>query len=441
MSRVLKLSMLALILVLRATADPSVAQEPTNARPNIVLIISDDQHYRDFGFMGSTLAKTPNIDRLARGGTVFPNGYSTASTCRPALASLLTGLYPHQWNARVDGLLKTGKISDDQFAVVDFATLPRVLSQAGYATFQAGKLFEGTFEMSGFAEGMTDKLGSNEAKRHPGGKGLNLIRRTTEPVYDFLRSHRNDPFFLWFAPSLPHRPHDAPAKYRDLYRDDDLSAPELDYYSNVARLDEGVGSLIAYIDSLGLRSRTLIVFVVDNGWTTGTTPYGGRKGKGTLHDAGFRTPIVFNWSERVPEGAINESLVSIVDLYPTLLTYAGAPLPKPRPGINMLSAIEEGTTPVRELIAGKVTALTAMPTGMGAVPGWYLRTDRFHLIRRGVRRASELYDITKDPDELENLAMSEPTRVRKFERIVKQRIALDLEMLATGAAERGMEGS
>ena len=139
MPRAPQLLLSALFLVSCASAGPDPAQPAPQAdsRPNIILIVADDQHYRDFGFMGSGVAKTPNLDRLALGGTLFPNGYSTASMCRPALASLLTGLYPHQWDARVQSLLRSGAISDDRFAFVDFATLPRILSEAGYATFQA----------------------------------------------------------------------------------------------------------------------------------------------------------------------------------------------------------------------------------------------------------------------------------------------------------------
>ena len=436
MSRPLKLLPFSLVLLSCTTVTPSVAPpeapEPPETRPNIVLIIGDDQNYRDFGFMGSSVAKTPNLDRLARGGTVFPNGYSTASMCRPALASLLTGLYPHQWQVRVDRLMKREEISDDRFAVVDFATLPRILSNAGYATFQAGKIWEGNFEMSGFTEGMADKLGGDEIFERSGGESLRLVRKTNEPVYDFIRSHRDDPFFVWFGPSLPHRPHNAPEKYRQLYRDDNLDPSEIGYYANIAWLDEGVGSLIDFIDSQGLRSRTLIVFVVDNGWTTGNTPYGGVKGKGSLSEGGFRTPIFFNWPGRVPEGAVHNSLASIVDLFPTLLAYAGAPDPLARPGFNMVPAIEGSATAVRNLIVGKLGIISMTPRGMGVIKGWFLRNDRFHFINRGAGRFPELYDISVDPDEKKNLASSEPTKVRRYERVVKKQLALDLEMLKNG---------
>lgn len=430
MSRALKLLPAALALVSCAghpagTASPALR----DARPNIVLIIADDQNYRDFGFMGSPVAKTPNLDRLAREGTVFPNGYSTSSTERRALASLLTGLYPHQWDARVRGLLRSEAIPDERFAIRDFPTLPRILSKAGYATFQAGTYWEGTFEMGGFSEGMTREMGDDAGLERSGGAGLRIVRDTLEPVYDFLQSHPDEPFFLWLSPSLPHLPHDAPARYRERYAAGEVDELDLGYYANIAWLDDGVGALVDRIDSLGLRSDTLFVFLVDNGWTTGASPLGGAKGKGTLHDAGFRTPIVFNWPERVPAGAVNDSLVSIVDLFPTLLAYADAPIPEARPGINLQAAIEEGATPVRDFIVGNQDVLSLAEGRMIPVTGQFLRSERYHLILSGIARTAQLFDIENDPDEEQNLARREKSLVRSLRQILNERIRLDLRML------------
>ena len=183
--------------------------------PNLVLILADDLGYRDLGFMGSEVARTPHLDRLAAEGTVFSVGYSTASVCRPALRTLLTGLHPVQYQIREQWLAEQGIPSSPAAPVIrSMATLPRLLAARGYASFQAGKHFEGPYAAAGFSEGMNPVGG-----RVGFDAGVRLVRETVEPVYDFLERQRETPFFLWFAPMIPHVPHDPPREFRLAYRD------------------------------------------------------------------------------------------------------------------------------------------------------------------------------------------------------------------------------
>ncbi|MGH9391156.1 MAG: sulfatase-like hydrolase/transferase, partial [Vicinamibacteria bacterium] len=357
----------------------SVPCTPSDAEPlpNIVLIISDDQGYRDFGFMGSRVIQTPNLDRLAEQGVVFSTGYSTETICRPVLRSLLTGLYPHQWTDRVSALQSRGVQREEWGEVLDFQTLPRLLAQRGYASFESGKYWEGTFDMGGFDRGMSAVLDRSFGGM-AGGEGLAIGRTTMEPVFEFLEQQVDRPFLLWFAPLLPHLPHDPPPEALARYEGLGLPAPVQRYYGNISRLDDAVGLLVAKLEELGLRERTLIAFIVDNGWDQPQTDLpedwrgglGGPKGKATLFDLGFRTPIVLNWRGHVPEGVVLPQPVSAVDLFATLLGYAGIRPSSHRDGVDLRPRIE-GRDPaaVRAAIVG--------PSNFNFL---FLRDERWHYV-------------------------------------------------------------
>jgi arylsulfatase A-like enzyme len=201
---------LCLLLCAVACGPEAVPRRP----PNIVLIVGDDHGYRDFGFMGSEIAETPNLDRLAAGGVVFPLGYATASVCRPSLRSLLTGLHPLEFKRFEQRRIRQGSEAVPKTPLSEmFQTLPALLAERGYASFQSGKFQEGHFENAGFTHGMTRTTGKAGRKQ-----GIRIARETMDPVYQFIDQHREQPFFLWFAPQLPHHPHHTPPRVRKLKR-------------------------------------------------------------------------------------------------------------------------------------------------------------------------------------------------------------------------------
>jgi len=417
--------------------------------PNLVLIISDDQGYRDFGFMGSPVVRTPHLDALAREGAVFRTGYATESVCRPAMRSLLTGLYPHQWTDRVGALrersreraprraaerasqraaeraAKGGRRARRRGAdaeapraparprgfqraeweeVLEFQTLPRLLAQRGYASFQAGKYWEGTFDLAGFDQGTAAVLDRSHVGGQYGGRPAGIGRTSLEPIFQFLEQQAHRPFLLWFAPLLPHLPHDAPAEYLEPYQGLGLPAPVEQYYANITRLDAVVGLLLAKLEELGLRERTLVAFTVDNGWEQPQTALedwreglGGPRGKGTLSELGFRTPIVLSWPGRVPPGVVFDQPVSSVDLFATLLAYAGIRADPHRDGWDLRPLIE-GRDPsaVRARIAGR-RGSTAL----------FLRDARWHYVYHLPYNAV-LYDVQQDPDETTDVSDAFP---------------------------------
>jgi arylsulfatase A-like enzyme len=395
-----------------------------DARPNLVLVIGDDHGWRDFGFAGSPYARTPRLDRLAAEGTVFPLGYTTASVCRPSLLSLLTGLDPSQFARRVQRLEREARRPLAAGDVIrGVVTLPRALAAVDYASFQAGKFFEGGYADAGFSAGMmTSPRDDDEV----------LARRTLQPVFDFLERRRDGPFFLWFAPKLPHVPHDPPQRFRDVYADVALPAGTLLYYANVTRFDAAVGELLDRLDALGLRERTLVVYLADNGWLGGPVegPYlwslGRPRGKDSLYDGGFRTPLVLCWPGHVPAGAVREELVSSLDVFPTLLDYAGAPPVSGLLGRSLRPLLEGRAAEWRDALVGyQQTVRADTPEGVRIgdgrpVPGGhFVRTRRWHLLDWDQRKA-ELYDVAADPDEQHDLAARHPEVVEQLRRRIRK---------------------
>jgi uncharacterized sulfatase len=416
------------LLVLAAILPLLACSEPTE-RPNLVLIIGDDQGWSDFGFMGSPLVRTPSLDRLAAEGTVFTHGFNTASICRPSLRSLLTGLHPHQWHTRLVRLREAGPLRADPDRIRDFVTLPRLLGERGYASFEGGKFWESDHVIAGFTHGM-QKPGDDPAH---GGVGRYIGREPMTPLHDFIGEHREKPFFIWFAPQLPHYPHDPPPRYQEAYQDLELTPSALLYYANITRLDEVVGELLAHLEEAGLRDRTLVVFLSDNGWDQqpdylrSGIPDGPR-GKKTVYELGIRTPIVFSWPGVIPEGVRRDELVSTVDLFPTLLDYAGVPTPASRPGHSLQPLLEGSDEWTREVVIGRTFQVRLPPELRAADPtgpalsrsASFLRTAAWRCVWYEDLDRVELYDVEADPRETRNLAASQPQLVARFREQILQ---------------------
>ena len=415
-------------LALAALLLAACGAEPASERagpPNLVLVIGDDVGYADFGFMGSPHVKTPHLDRLAREGTVFPTGYTTASTCRPSLRTLLTGVEPLRF-------VRGGALEPDTAPapsaegglLAGFETLPRLLARAGYASFQGGKFWEGTYREAGFTHGMQEDHENLEL----GGSSAHLGRTTMAPLFEFIDAHAEGPFFVWFAPVLPHLPHDAPAEFEAPYRGMELSRAARLYYANVTRLDAAIGALVAHLEDRGLRERTLVVYVSDNGWDqapdakSGSPALGGSRGKSSMHDLGFRTPIVFHAPGLVPAGAAHDELVSTLDLVPTLLDYAGVEPSYRLPGRSLRGRIEGGEAHESTAIVGGVWRSHRMqeptvPTSLeeDALSYWFfVRTPRWHYFWSPTVERDFLYDLDADPREEQNVASREPLLAHGF---------------------------
>jgi len=398
------------------------APAPSAPPPNVVMIISDDQAWTDFGFMGHPQIATPNLDAFAEEAAVFPNGYVPTSLCRASLATLLTGLHGSQHkicgNDPPEGVDRSRMLPFMQEA----PALPRLLREAGYASLQTGKFWEGHYRNAGFTHGMTTE------GRH-GGPGLAIGRETMQPIHDFVDEVGDRPFFAWYAPFLPHRPHNPPGRLLDKYAEDDRPTPIAKYFAMCEWFDETVGDVLGILDRQGLRENTLVVFVVDNGWIqpTGETPTTrgpfAPRSKLSPYDGGVRTPVMLRWPGHIEPGYCRE-LVSTVDLAPTILDAAGLSPTASMPGVSLLDRLQSRSPPTRDAVFGEIyTHDMQQLDDIGAnVTHQWVRARDWKLINpvhptrspnEGLHfQTPELYHLGQDPAETHNLADRRPDTVQ-----------------------------
>jgi len=407
---------------------------PLPERPGILLVIGDDVGFGDYGFMGSGVARTPNLDRLAAEGVVFTHAFDTASVCRPSLQSLLTGLQPFDVERQL-ALDRRGGREPRRFADA-FETLPELLVRRGYRAFAGGKFWEGSPLDAGFTHAMTEWPPWRE--RGPldsltlaaGGYGLAIGRETLAPLEEFLAAQGREPYFVWYAPMLPHLPFDAPERHAELFRDAPLPPLARGYYANLARFDEGVGEILATLEREGLRERTLVIYLADNGWDPlhdsgdpATRGLGGPQGKLSIHELGFRTPLVVSWPGVLPQGRRDDRLVSTLDLLPTILELAGAPVPGRLPGRSLLPALLGREGQWRDRVVGVGEGLRADGPDGGSRRTWYLRTREWRFVSGGRDQPERLYRIQEDPTESRDLAAEHPDVVRELRLLLLEDIA------------------
>lgn len=412
-----------------AVATVAPAKSAARLPPNIVMIISDDQAWTDYSFMGHAQIRTPHLDRLAAQSLVFPRGYVPSSLCCPSLASIITGRYPHQHKVTSNDPPLPAGMNAAQFQqsaafrdgrekmnlhLEAVPTLPRLLRQAGYLSFQSGKWWQGDFTRGGFTHGMT------RGARH-GDEGLDIGRRTMQPIYDFISmaQQQSKPFFVWYAPMLPHDPHNPPERLLAPCRDKTPSLHVARYWACVEWFDETVGQLLAHLDQQGLADNTLVVYVTDNGWIQ--DPDSSRyapKSKQSPYDGGLRTPVMLRWPGRI-QPRKSEGLATSIDLLPTLLKAVGQRSPRGLPGINLLDA---SAVRARKTIYGECFTHNAVDLDRPAdnlrwrwiISGdWKLLTPAPQNEPGGV---VQLYQLANDPQEEHNLAANEPARVRRLTR-------------------------
>ncbi len=316
----------------------------TCERPNIVWLIADDQRWDDYSFMGHPWIRTPNLDRLAAQSLVFERGYVPTSLCRPSLASLITGLYPHQHGITGNDPAENRRDPAARQRLVDRflknPRLPAILQEYGYLSFQSGKWWEGHYSNGGFTHGMTHG-DVTRGGRH-GDVGLRIGRRTMQPVFDFIDMAvaGGKPFFLWFAPMMPHLPHNPPDRFLARYRAQGHPLPLARYYAMCEWWDETCGELLDYLDKKGLTENTIVFYVCDNGWVqrldSAGGPFGGPRGKRSAYDGGVRTPIMIRWPGHVKPRRDKDSLASSLDFVPTVLAALGISGAHDYPGIDLL---------------------------------------------------------------------------------------------------------
>ena len=320
---------------------------PPPLPPNIVLIIADDVSAADIGCFGNPGVRTPQLDRLAREGLRFNRAYVTAPSCSPSRCSILTSRYPHNLEtaAELHGELPPG-----------LPLFPGLLRDAGYWTMHAGKAHfgslrdRGLYQPAGPTAAAFDAGGGGEPVPGQGGFGGEeqwLARLRARPEHG--------PFFAWLASHDAHRIWDA-AEFEGRHSPADVTVPPslLDtpatrkdlahYYDEIARLDHHVGAVIAELERQAVLDNTLIIFLADHG-----RPF--PRAKTHVYEEGVRTPLIM----RPPPAwgvapAVVESLVSTIDLAPTLLELAGVPRPATFQGVSLLPLLRDPAARVRDVL-------------------------------------------------------------------------------------------
>lgn len=411
-----------LIALLALTAGVHAAD-----RPNILLILSDDQAWTDYGFMGHDVIRTPHLDKLASQSAVFPRAYVPTSLCRPSLATLVTGLYPHQHRTvGNDPRFAAGRgnkqkspeylaLNERLIAhIEEHPTVPRVLGAAGYRSLQTGKWWEGNYARGGFTAGMTH--GDPARGGRHGDAGLDIGRKGLQPIYDFLKETGDMPWFIWYAPMLPHSPHTPPDRLLAKYTALDKSIHVAKYQAMCEWWDETCGELLGHLDQIGQAENTLVVYVTDNGWIQNLdNPQFAPRSKRSPNEGGVRSPVLIRWTGRI-EPARYETLVSSIDLAPTMYAAAGVPAPSGLPGLDLLEVCRNQGRSDREQLFGEIFEHDVPDVddpSQGLLFRWTISGHRKLILPHGAG-AAELYDLAADPHENHNLAADHPGEVARL---------------------------
>jgi N-sulfoglucosamine sulfohydrolase len=321
------LKSLAFLIVILVGGSQSIAQVGT-AKPNFVVIIADDMGWYDCGAYGHPSIKTPHIDQLAKAGLRFDNAYLTTSSCSPSRASIMTSRYPHNTGAQT--------LHSQMDASAVLVSTP--LREAGYYTAVAGKWHLGENVRNQF-----DAIyGGN-----PGGEEKWIEALQKRP--------KEKPFFFWLASMDPHRDYGGKGAAAKIHQPSDVVVPPyypdvpevrkdfVDYYDEIARLDSYVGKVREELKSQGVEENTVIVFLTDNG-----RPF--PRCKTRITDEGIQTPFIVTWPSRVQPGQTTSSLISSIDLAPTMLELAGAKIPETFQGKSFAPILEDPVVKTREYI-------------------------------------------------------------------------------------------
>jgi arylsulfatase A-like enzyme len=437
---------LAAGLAFWVASSPAADERASGDRPNVILIMADDLGSVDLGCYGSTDLVTPHADALAQRGVRLTQFYSAAPVCSPSRAGTLTGRFPVR--AGVPGNCASQRGGRGALPPAEI-TLAEMFKAAGYATAQIGKWHLGyTPETMPNAQGFDDSFG------HMGGcidnyshffywSGPNVhdLHRDGREVFhggeyfpdlmlreagQFMERHRSEPFFIYYALNTPHYPYQGEAKWLERFRD--LPYPRNLYAAFVASQDERLGGLLAKVDSLGLRERTIIVFQSDNGHSTEERAhYGGgsagpyRGAKFSLFEGGIRLPAIVSWPGKLPAGAVRNGVAHACDFLPTLAELAGIKAPPVHLDGQSLVPLLRGASE-----AGP-TRVLHWQTGTGSNAQWAVREGDWKLIAntqdtgrpdQGTPRVPLfLANLASDPGEQTNLAEQQPEIVRRLTKL------------------------
>ena len=396
-------------------------------KPNILVIVSDDQGYADTGFQGSRQIPTPNLDRLCASGLRCTSGYASHPFCSPTRAGLMTGRYQQRFGHEMNPNYEPENAREG--LPLTETLLPQHLKKAGYVTGWIGKWHLGatpaqTPQARGFDETFGFLGGGHQFQNWKVGAGEYVIplRRNGEPVAvpphltsqfgaeaaSFVSRHPDQPWFLYLAFNAPHSPEQPTKEARARFAD--VPGTRGDYCAQVSMMDDAIGNVLKALEDSGQRGRTLVFFFGDNGGQThpSTCADNGplRGAKGEVYEGGVRVPYVVSWPDRLPAGKDFGQPVMSFDAFATALAAAGAAMPsdKTYDSVNLTPYLAGETkgAPHEQLF---------WRVGGGVKYG--LRQGDWKLVR-GKDKSPELYNLAQDLGEQHDLAAAEPERLKQL---------------------------
>lgn len=433
---------LALCLIWSAGAADGAAR----SRPNVIVILTDDQGSVDAGCYGAKDLVTPAIDSLAARGARFTQFYSGAPVCSPSRAALLTGRYPLRCGVPDNCASRRGA----QGALpADEVTMAETFKAAGYATAHIGK-----WHLGYTADTMPNAQGFDHSFGHMGGcidnwshffywQGPNIhdLHRNGAEVFadgrffadlmveeaaKFMASNKARPFFIYFALNMPHYPYQGGAKWLERFKG--LPSPRNLYAAFVAAMDERIGALLRRVDGLGLRERTIVVFQSDNGHSTEERAHFGggsagpyRGAKFSLFEGGIRLPAIISWPGHLPAGVVRGQMAHSCDWLPTVAELAGVKLLQPDiDGKSLVPVLKSAEAPSpHDVLHWHV--------GRGRNAQWAVREADWKLIgnamdstvgdRKPERFALWLSNLAEDIGEQNNRAAERPDVVARLQKL------------------------
>jgi arylsulfatase A-like enzyme len=416
------------LLLLVAAPRTAPAQTGAAQRPNVVLILTDDAGYGDFGSYGARDVRTPNIDRLARDGVRLTDFYANGPTCTPTRTGLITGRY--QQRVALERPLSASDADVELGLAATGRSLPQLLRANGYVTALIGKWHLGWKpEYSPIAHGFDEffgfKSGYIDHYRHTSSTGESDLFENDRPVqFDgymtdlvtersirFLERNAQRPFFLEVAhgaPHWPYQPPDRPSTARDNARHlgpfDDSTSTRADYVAMLERVDWGVGRILHALDSLGLRKNTIVIFTNDNGgeWLSRNAPFFHHKH--TVWEGGIRVPAIVRWPGRIPAGRVSHQVGITMDLTASILAATGTPVPAETrlDGIDLLAILEGRAPEMERTLFWRVT---------GNRPQRAVRSGDWKLVFDG---RPMLFHLRTDAGERTNVIAREPDIARRL---------------------------
>ena len=438
MMKVTLLGVVAIALAMAGGSARMPAQSTSADRPNVVLIMTDDAGYGDFGVYGASDIKTPHIDSLARDGAKLTDFYANGATCTPTRAGLITGRYQQRVTLEAP-LGVQPKVDAERGLTPTGRSLPQLLKNAGYVTALIGKWHlgwkpefspnaHGFDEFFGFKSGFIDYYQHTAGRDAPlhadlfeNDKPVEVAGYMTDLITDrtvrAIEQNRAKPFFIDVAYNAPHWPYqrpDRPSTARDQGRhltpfDSDTST-RADYVTMVERVDAGVGRILAALDRLGLTRNTIVIFTNDNGgeWLSHGGPLSHRKG--SVWEGGIRVPALVRWPAKIPAGRVTHQVGLTMDLTATILAATSATVPPGTrlDGIDLLPVLTGKAPDIERTVFWRVTG-ARVQRAVRSGP-WKLVIDQGRPL---------LFDLSKDIGERTDLIAAHPAVA------IKLRAALD----------------